>query len=128
MKSALRPTLTLILGIALVLGVVWRMGAAEEKKAEAAGGARYTVVATDGAHLIVTDNATNRLYYYAIDKDGKIGDALKLRGTVDLTEFRRVVCLGAKERRRPPSGAPSSSFPSHPGRARLRPASRKVTP
>jgi hypothetical protein len=50
------------------------------------GGARHSVVATDGAHLIVTDNATDQLYFYTIDKDGKIGDELKLRGTVNLRE------------------------------------------
>jgi hypothetical protein len=50
------------------------------------GGAQYTVVATDGSHIIVTDNKVNRLYFYAIDKDGKIGDELKLRGSVDLLE------------------------------------------
>jgi hypothetical protein len=50
------------------------------------GGARHTVVATDGAHLIVTDNVADKLYFYAIDKDGKIGDELKLRGTADLSE------------------------------------------
>ena len=50
------------------------------------GGMRHTVVATDGAHLIVVDNVADRLYFYAIDKDGKIGDELKLRGTADLSE------------------------------------------
>ena len=50
------------------------------------GGVRHTVVATDGAHLIVVDNAADKLYFYAIDKDGKIGDELKLRGTADLSE------------------------------------------
>ena len=35
---------------------------------------------------IVVDNATNKLYYYAIDKEGKIGDELKLRGTVNLQD------------------------------------------
>ena len=49
-------------------------------------GIRHTVVATDGAHLIVVDNAADRLYFYAIEKDGKIGDELKLRGTADLSE------------------------------------------
>ena len=50
------------------------------------GGIRHTVIATDGAHLIVVDNVVDRLYFYAIDKDGKIGDELKLRGTADLGE------------------------------------------
>jgi hypothetical protein len=57
--------------------------------AEGQGGSKsgsYTVVATDGAHLIVTDNTANKLYFYAIDKDGKIGDELKLRGSCDLRD------------------------------------------
>jgi len=73
-----------LVAVVLVLGVVWRMGAADEKKAEPASGAHYSVVSTDGAHLIVVDNATSKLYFYAIDKDGKIGDELKLRGSADL--------------------------------------------
>ncbi len=50
------------------------------------GGSMYSVVSTDGAHLIVTDNAEKKLYFYAIDKDGKVGDDLKLRGSVDLRD------------------------------------------
>ena len=50
------------------------------------GGGQYSVIATDGAHLIVTDNAEKKLYFYAIDKDGKVGDDLKLRGSVDLRD------------------------------------------
>ena len=84
MKSRLNAALLAALGAVLVLGLVWRMSAAEDKKAEPASGARYTVVSTDGAHLIVVDNGTNKLYFYAIDKDGKIGDELKLRGSADL--------------------------------------------
>lgn len=50
------------------------------------GVAKYTVVATDGTHLVVTDNQAAKVYFYAIDKDGKPGDELKLRGTMDLTQ------------------------------------------
>jgi hypothetical protein len=50
----------------------------------------YTVVSTDGAHVIVTDNAASKLYFYAIDKDGKIGDELKLRGTLDLKDVGKA--------------------------------------
>jgi hypothetical protein len=51
-----------------------------------AGSSAYSVVSTDGAHLIVTDNTAAKLYFYAIDKEGKIGDELKLRGSVDLRD------------------------------------------
>jgi hypothetical protein len=58
-----------------------------QSAAQKTGGAgHYTVVNTDGAHIIVVDNATNKLFFYAIDKDGKIGDELKLRGTLDLQD------------------------------------------
>ncbi len=50
------------------------------------GGGMYSVISTDGAHLIVTDNAEKKLYFYAIDKDGKVGDDLKLRGSLDLRD------------------------------------------
>jgi hypothetical protein len=51
-----------------------------------AGYPRYTVGDTEGHNLIVTDNQTNTLYYYTIDKDAKVGSDLKLRGSVDLTQ------------------------------------------
>jgi hypothetical protein len=47
---------------------------------------RHTVISTDGAHLVVTDNIADKLYFYTIDKDAKIGDELKLRGSADLSE------------------------------------------
>lgn len=51
-----------------------------------AGAGRYTVVGTDGTHLVVTDNGTNKVFFYAIDKDGKPGDVLKFRGTINLSD------------------------------------------
>jgi hypothetical protein len=55
------------------------------------GPAPYTVVSTDGSHIIAVDNITNTLYFYAIDRDGKIGDELKLRGKVDLNDVGKPV-------------------------------------
>jgi hypothetical protein len=52
---------------------------------DAAGYPHYNVVATEGHNLIVTDNSTNTLYYYTIERDKPIGSELHLRGTVDLT-------------------------------------------
>jgi hypothetical protein len=46
----------------------------------------YRVVSTDGTNLIVTDSRKAILYFYAIEPDGKIGDPLKLRGTLDLSK------------------------------------------
>jgi hypothetical protein len=75
--------LLLMVGLVLALhpGRV-AFGAAEPN----AGAPHYTVVSTDGAHLIVVDNATNKLYFYAIDKDAKIGEELKLRGSANLSD------------------------------------------
>ena len=52
--------------------------------AKSAGSAHYTVVMTEGHNLLVTDNASNKLYFYTIDKDKPIGSPLKLRASVDL--------------------------------------------
>jgi hypothetical protein len=52
---------------------------------------RYRVVETEGHNLIVTDNQTNTLYFYTIDRDAKIGSDLKLRGQVDLTQVGKEV-------------------------------------
>ena len=50
------------------------------------GAARYTVVETQAHNLLVTDNATSTLYYYAADQDAKVGADLKLRGSIDLSQ------------------------------------------
>jgi hypothetical protein len=54
--------------------------------AQAAGAPHYTVVMTEAHNLLVTDNATNKLFFYTIDKDKPIGSPLKLRASVDLTK------------------------------------------
>ncbi len=56
------------------------------EEGKAAGPAHYTVVMTEGHNLLVTDNATNKVYFYTIDKDKPIGSPLKLRASVDLTK------------------------------------------
>jgi len=64
--------------------------AAEGERA-ANSGARYTVIETQGFNLLVTDNATNKLYFYATDKDVPVGSPLKLRASLDLGQ------VGSKE-------------------------------
>jgi hypothetical protein len=54
--------------------------------APAAGGARYTVVETEGHNLVVTDNGTNTLYFYTVDKGQPVGSDMKLRAKVDLSQ------------------------------------------
>jgi hypothetical protein len=51
----------------------------------------YTVVQTDGLHLIVTDNKSSTTYFYAIDEGEKPGADLKLRGSVDLSQIGKEV-------------------------------------
>src|SRR5579871_1645070 len=76
--------------VALLLGVVAlaypsRQAAAREE-GSAGGAPHYTVVMTEGHNLLVTDNASNKLYFYTIDKDKPIGSPLKLRASISLTD------------------------------------------
>ena len=70
---------------ALVVMVRWQPARAE-RDAGPVTGPRYTVVMTEGHNLIVTDNGTNTLHFYTIDKDKEIGSDLKLRGSLDLNQ------------------------------------------
>jgi len=82
---------SLVLGLALVLTAGWRTRAADKGEAMDKGAPAYTVVATDGSHLIVTDNRSNQVYFYAIGAEAKIGDPLELRGKVDLNTVGKEV-------------------------------------
>jgi hypothetical protein len=55
----------------------------------AGSGSRYTVIETQGFNLLVTDNAANKLYYYATDKDVPVGSPMKLRASLDLSQVGR---------------------------------------
>jgi hypothetical protein len=59
-------------------------GDAQDKPAS--GVPHYTVVETEGHNLLVTDNTSNTLYFYTVDKGEPVGSELKLRGSVDLTQ------------------------------------------
>jgi hypothetical protein len=56
------------------------------KGGKGTAGAHYTIVETQGHNLLVTDNEKNMVYFYTVDKDGKVGDDLKLRASVDLSQ------------------------------------------
>jgi hypothetical protein len=76
-----------LLVVALVL--VWSSDSALGQRKLAGpptAGAHYTVVMTEGHNLLVTDNGTNKLYFYTTDKDKPIGSPLKLRAEVDLSK------------------------------------------
>jgi hypothetical protein len=75
-----------LLAIALVIGFMLTFSSDRSAAQKDSGKGSYSVVGTDGAHLIVVDNGANKLYFYAIDKEGKIGDELKLRGSVNLQD------------------------------------------
>jgi len=81
------------LAFGLVAGIVYDRSSsglnAQEPAAVMAG--RYTVVDTEGTNIIVTDNKTNVLYFYTIDKDKEIGSDLKLRGSLDLNNVGKEV-------------------------------------
>jgi hypothetical protein len=51
-----------------------------------AGVPKYTVVDTEGTNLLVVDNAKNVLYFYTCDQGKSAGEALKLRGSIDLNQ------------------------------------------
>lgn len=94
MKSHAGVFAVLVLGILvgafLVGGRTPPVFSADEK--ESAVIPHYSVVETEGHNLIVTDNHTNRLYFYTIDRDEEIGSVLHLRGTVELREVgKRVI-------------------------------------
>ena len=77
-----------VVGVVLLGGVLALTSRAPVQAAEqgAAAGPRYTVVETQGSNLLVTDNGTNTVYFYTIDKDKEVGSELKLRGSVDLSQ------------------------------------------
>ena len=90
MNTAWKNRLSLVLlGTVVLAGVTtgFRFQPAKAAPDEASmTGPRYTVVDTEGSNLIVTDNRSNTLYFYAIDKDKEVGSELNLRGTIDLNQ------------------------------------------
>jgi hypothetical protein len=80
----------MVAGISLMMVALIVMNclpSAPAQRAERAGsGPRYTVIETEGFNLLVTDNAANKLCYYAADKDAAVGAPLKLRASLDLTQ------------------------------------------
>ncbi|HEY7308181.1 MAG TPA: hypothetical protein VH643_02355 [Gemmataceae bacterium] len=80
----------MVIGAALLVAaliVMVRSQPAQAERAEAASAApRYSVIETQGFNLLVTDNANNKLYYYATDKDVPVGSPMKLRASLDLSQ------------------------------------------
>ena len=90
MNANWKNRLMLTVGAALVLLVCVAAARWQPARAEREGAMgtfpHYTVVETEGHNLIVTDNGTNTLHFYTIDRDKEIGSDLHLRGSVDLTQ------------------------------------------
>jgi len=91
MKMSLRNLAGVVLGVGLALVVVVGLRAAKEDVKAGAGaapvaGPRYSVITSEGHNLIVTDNSTNKLYFYTIEADSKLGEELHLRGHFDLNQ------------------------------------------
>ena len=82
--------MALILAAALVVvgvqAVVNSQPAQKLREGGSSAAAHYTVVATEGHNLIVTDNHSNELFFYTIDQNAEVGSELKLRGRVDLSQ------------------------------------------
>ena len=93
MSANWKNRMPMVVGIALMvvaLILLARSQPAQAQRAEAAGaGPRYTVIETQGFNLLVTDNAVNKLYYYATDKDVPVGSPMKLRASLDLSQVGR---------------------------------------
>lgn len=76
--------------LVVVLMAVARMQPAHaQREGAATSGPRYTVIETQGFNLLVSDNAANKLSYYASDKEAPVGSPLKLRASLDLTQVGR---------------------------------------
>jgi hypothetical protein len=95
MNANWKNRLPLLAAAALVVValVAWprSLPARAEREDGSTAGPRYSVIDTEGHNLIVTDNKTNTLYFYTIDRDKEIGSDLKLRGTLDLNQVGKPV-------------------------------------
>jgi hypothetical protein len=87
-----RTLLIVVVLISAASALIVAPRASEQVAAQGTGGKgsggrpQYTVIETNGGNLLVTDNATNTLYFYTIDREDKVGAPLKLRASVDLTQ------------------------------------------
>jgi hypothetical protein len=87
-KNRLLLVLLAAVAVGLILTARWQPAQAQREGAQPG---RYSVIETEGHNLIVTDNTTNTLYFYTIDKDKEIGSDLKLRASLDLNQVGKPV-------------------------------------
>lgn len=79
-----------------VMALTQSQPARAERADAPAAGQHYSVVETEAHNLIVTDNRTNILYFYTIDKDKEVGSDLKLRGSIDLNQVGKATITPTK--------------------------------
>jgi hypothetical protein len=96
MNSNWKNRLTLAAAAAMLVAALVVSTQTLSARAERAGdspsaGPRYSVVETEAHNLIVTDNRSNTLYFYTVDKDKEVGSPLKLRGSIDLNQVGKPV-------------------------------------
>ena len=85
-KKRLPMALAALLVVAALIVLARYQPAQAGRLADPGPSPRYTVIDTEGHNLIVTDNQSNTLFFYTIDKDKEVGSELKLRGSVDLNQ------------------------------------------
>jgi hypothetical protein len=88
LKSRLPLAIGAVLAVALIALVISARSAQGrvEEASNSSAAPHYSVVLTEAHNLLVTDNATNKIYFYTIDHDKPIGSPLKLRASLDLTQ------------------------------------------
>jgi hypothetical protein len=85
-KNRLPVTIVAAVAVAALVVSTHSQPAFAERADTSFAGGRYSVVETEAHNLIVTDNKTDTLYFYTIDKDKEVGSELKLRGSIDLSQ------------------------------------------
>ncbi len=82
--------------VAALVATTQTLPARAERGDSPASGPRYSVVETEAHNLIVTDNKSNTVYFYTVDKDKEVGAELKLRGSIDLNQIGKPVITPTK--------------------------------
>ena len=101
MNATWKNRLTAVLVAVVVAGGLFALSRLQPAQAarDDAGpltGPRYSVVETEAHNLIVTDNKSNTLYFYTIDKEKEVGSELKLRGSIDLNQVGKSTITPVK--------------------------------
>lgn len=101
MMTDWKKNFVLVLALGILAGIVLTHSfsapaLAVGEKGGAASNPAYSVIHTEGHNLIVTDNKSNILYFYTIDKDAAIGSDLKMRGQLDLNHVGKAVLRPTK--------------------------------